>query len=111
LYIDLVVLRMRAYESNVDYAIWVVNFHNKPIGVPFDIKNNTVVAYDACIGVLCLDFRGSIPVLFLDFPIPSQKRLFCIRMFLPEFPKSSFGDYPHQQYTVFPIYIASTMLP
>ena len=78
---------------------YVFDFRHESVVVALDIEDYPVASNDTGATVLRLYLRRRIPILLLDFPIPSKKRLFGVRMPLPELERP-LGDDPHRSYAV-----------
>src|SRR5690349_14234743 len=94
--VDGVMFRVGAHETDVDHAVGVVGLHNQPVIIALDVEHDPVVPRDARIPILRFNLSWSIPVLFFDLSVPSQKRLLRVGMALPKRPESLLGYDPHR---------------
>ena len=84
---------MRQNVPNVDAAMFIVDFHHKSVIVIANIENNKL-ATDGVGSLVCLsNIVRSCPVCILSGFVPMTQGLLCVRVFFPELPEFSYGEY------------------
>ena len=86
---------MSTHEPYVNYAVEVVDPHHQSVGIALDVKDYPIVAHDTRVAILPFDFSRRIPILLLDYTIPSKQRVLGVRVTLPALPECFLGDNPH----------------
>jgi hypothetical protein len=74
---------MSAYETYIEYAVSVLDSHDKPVVVPFYIENDTVVGQQTGIAISILNVRRRMPLGVPGVVIPCLQRLAGVRVFVP----------------------------
>ena len=88
---------MRPYEPDVAHSVRVINRDDQTVLVAFDVKNDSIVANDARIGVGALDICRRAPVGPLNIVVPGSQRLLGVVMPLPKLPERAASNDPHRQ--------------
>ncbi len=79
---------MSANKSNKNDANFVTNCHNQPIGITFDIEDDTIVRNDTGITMSRLNINWALPIgmrrlVVPSFQFPCSPCLAPIEMLLP----------------------------
>src|SRR5437588_18312 len=98
LYVDSVVLGVRAKEADVDHPISVVDPYHQPILVPCDVEHHPVIPEDTRIPKVGLDGGRRRPIRLQRVSVPGQDRFLRVRVTrlrLPERLERGKSDDPH----------------
>jgi hypothetical protein len=94
--VDLVVLGMRSEELDKDDLGGVVDGHDQPVGVAFDIEDDALVADDARGPVLAPNSIRTTLLCRFDFLEPSPERILRVAVSVPRGLKRPSGNDPHR---------------
>src|SRR5450759_2454949 len=96
--IDLIILRVRSDEPDVDHTVWVVDLYDKAIPVPADIEHDPASLENARVSVMALDIGRVGPVCSTHLCVPVLQgalRVAVAPIALPEEPERTLRNDPH----------------
>jgi len=88
-YIDPIIFTVCPDKSNVNDPEAILNCNHQPVMIALDIEDYPVIGDDTGRCIASYDVTRIFPVSLFSIMEPGSKRLFCVRMTLPEIPQGS----------------------